>query len=397
MTTASASSTADSSSSGSTESDGSLTLLTNAVERFSSGVTHLQQQSQLAQKRLELEFASIDRCVDSHQSQLKEYQKLVNMMEEVEKEHGAQHPSLTSLRLQLRLAKCSLDQLRDTRPRTDHGLFMRLMLGKVGMTLWKQADRVHFKDEYNKFKARTTLIYILWPLIQLVLLYGVSPSSSLHSAAPFILQLHQLWLLYYYTTLSLRENILLANGSAIMHWWIYHHYLSMLIALVMLLWPNAYLIQQRMAQMLAFGLIQGLVMLFQNSYQKKRLYVRKTLGKAKAIDVDSSETLVEKPTDLSILIPMLFAIYLVELYFGLEFVQDFRVARTKMETPWAVLVMGLAFIVLALGNGYTTGLVLLRQKQKRQIKQAILFGKKKNQHGKDDEEGRGWSCQCLIQ
>jgi hypothetical protein len=40
--------------------------------------------------------------------------------------------------------------------------------------------------------------------------------------------------------------------------------------------------------------VQGLVMLFQNNYQRKRLYVRKTLGKARAIDVDSSETLVEK-------------------------------------------------------------------------------------------------------
>lgn len=44
------------------------------------------------------------------------------------------------------------------------------------------------------------------------------------SQGELLLKIHQLWLLYYYLTLSLRENILLANGSDILHWWIYHHY-----------------------------------------------------------------------------------------------------------------------------------------------------------------------------
>lgn len=97
----------------------SLAVLENALTRFSEGVTQLQQQSQVAQKRsstathththsdaqaqhrsrslspltraadrLEIEFGALDACVKSHELQLKEYQKLVQMMEEIEREQG---------------------------------------------------------------------------------------------------------------------------------------------------------------------------------------------------------------------------------------------------------------------------------------------------------------------
>jgi hypothetical protein len=155
----------------------------------------------------------------------------------------------------------------------------------------------------------------------------------------------------------------------------------MLIALIMLLWPNPYLVTGRLTEMLGFGLVQGLVMLFQNNYQKKRLYVRKTLGKAKAIDVDSSETLVEKPTDLSVLIPMLFALYAIELWFGISFMQDWVRHGKEMHYPLSVLVMGVAFCVLAVGNAFTTGLVLVSKSKARNLKHMVqerIIGVKNN-------------------
>ncbi len=39
-------------------------------------------------------------------------------------------------------------------------------------------------------------------------------------------QLYFLWLSYFYLALALRENVLLVNGSAIKAWWIEHHYWS---------------------------------------------------------------------------------------------------------------------------------------------------------------------------
>lgn len=164
----------------------------------------------------------------------------------------------------------------------------------------------------------------------------------------------------------------------------------MLISLIMLLWPNPYLTSDRIQEMLWFGLVQGLVMLFQNNYQKKRLYVRKTLGKAKAIDTDSGETLVEKPTDLAVLIPMLFSLYAIELWFGVSFIRKYLQYDPNMRFPASVLVMGLAFIVLAVGNAWTTGIVLVSKSKTRHLKQMVMervMGKK-DRNNSNEAEGK---------
>lgn len=149
----------------------------------------------------------------------------------------------------------------------------------------------------------------------------------------------------------------------------------MFISASMLLFPNAYLIQSRLIEMMVFGAAQGFVMLFQNNYQKKRLYTRKALGKAKAIDVDSTETLQEKPSDLKILIPMLFLLYAMEFWFGGSFIYHYLVDRYDthfdLEYPVSVLLMGLAFIVLGLGNAYSTGIVLVSKSKSRQLTHEI--------------------------
>ena len=58
-------------------------------------------------------------------------------------------------------------------------------------------------------------------------------------------------------------------------------------------------------------------MMLQSFYQRRRHYVRTSLGKAKDIDLADTETLVEKPTDLAILVPLLFLTY-VRPWMGME-------------------------------------------------------------------------------
>lgn len=50
-------------------------------------------------------------------------------------------------------------------------------------------------------------------------------------------------------------------------------------------------------------------MILQSWYQRRRHYVSTSLGKAKDIDLVDTETIVEKPTDLIILVPLLFLTY----------------------------------------------------------------------------------------
>lgn len=92
-------------------------------------------------------------------------------------------------------------------------------------------------------------------------------------------------------------------------WWIYHHYVTSVLCATLLLWPPGDDFQRdRGTPYLLFALAQGIIMFLTNRYQSKRAYVRKSLGKAKEIDVDHSETLVEKPTDLKFISVLLFGL-----------------------------------------------------------------------------------------
>lgn len=46
-------------------------------------------------------------------------------------------------------------------------------------------------------------------------------------------------LLWFYSSTTLREHILIANGSKIRRWWLVHHYLAIFLASVMLTWYEA--------------------------------------------------------------------------------------------------------------------------------------------------------------
>jgi len=111
-------------------------------------------------------------------------------------------------------------------------------------------------------------------------------------------------------------------------------------------------------------------MLVQNWYQAQRAYVRKALEKQKAIDVNSSETLVEKPTNLILLIPLLFLVYIFELVLSLLFLYYFIYPNTPVVhqlESLPKLVISTCFFILSLGNTITTISILLSKQQQRGI------------------------------
>jgi hypothetical protein len=70
---------------------------------------------------------------------------------------------------------------------------------------------------------------------------------------------------------------------------------------------------------------------------------------------------------------MLFALYLVEGWFGFSFTRAyFSNESTKGESNHlSLLLTGVAFITLALGNSWTTGRVLVTKSKSRQLKQLV--------------------------
>jgi hypothetical protein len=114
-----------------------------------------------------------------------------------------------------------------------------------------------------------------------------------------------IWLLYYYVSLALRENILRVNGSKIQSWWIIHHYISAAMSVVMLTWPFTAVHESLMPTFTAFFLYQAGVMHAQAIYQARRHYGLVAQGKATVMDVANPEGLREYNTNILLIVLIL--------------------------------------------------------------------------------------------
>jgi len=176
-------------------------------------------------------------------------------------------------------------------PSKPQGRFVRMFCGPVNVRALRKDVQLKVKEEYNRYRDKTALLFLFFPATLLILRSyywgGCLPA--------FPVQLYEAWLLFLYAGLAMRENILRANGSDIRPWWLYHHYCAMAMALVSLTWeikgqPNCVQKQRGVHLFLQWAMMQGVAMLLQNRYQRQRLYTRIALGKAKRMDVVWGET-----------------------------------------------------------------------------------------------------------
>ena len=187
-------------------------------------------------------------------------------------------------------------------------IFLRLMLGRVNVRVFTPNDRQLLRDEFTKFKTRTTYAYTLVPLLSLL----VNQYGDFLVDTHWSLVLIQIWLMYYYMTLAIRQNVLKMNGSKMMDWWIYHHYISILMTAIYLTWPNAPIYNSYKKKYLLYLSFQGFVQFLQNRYQSARHYTLRALGRASSMDLPMTETITETP-----------GAFLVLLIYVNQFVQFF--------------------------------------------------------------------------
>ncbi|KYQ88186.1 transmembrane protein [Tieghemostelium lacteum] len=219
-------------------------------------------------------------------------------------------------------------------------IFVRLFLGQVNVKHYRESEKFRLKQEYEKFKMKTNPQFLLF----VVLLY-LYPDRS------FVTTSWQIWLLYYYVTLALRENILLVNGSKIRNWWIMHHYISIVGSLTNLLWPTGGSFSYFLPQITYFSGCQGIVQMLSSRYQQGQLYKQVAMGKASVIDV-TGESDGWTPSAL-FLLPFLLFVQLFQLYnsfcfFAYSYRNNFDLH------DWQVISSGLIFLLLGSGNLYTT-------------------------------------------
>uniref|UniRef100_A0A0E0LR97 TMPIT-like protein n=1 Tax=Oryza punctata TaxID=4537 RepID=A0A0E0LR97_ORYPU len=239
-------------------------------------------------------------------------------------------------------------------PSKTHGAFLKMFLGPVNLRAPRKEVQLKVKEEYNSYRDRTALLFLGFPMILLFL-----RSWLWNGCFPVLpVQLYQAWLLFLYTTLALRENILRVNGSDIRPWWMCHHYCAMLMSLISLTWE-----------------IKGQpdCSRKQNRYQRQRLYTRIALGKARRMDVVWGET-AGVEGQLLLLCPVLFLLQGFEGYVGFLLL---RTAHTGIVPEWQVVVCGVLLIAMAIGNFANTVDTLMAKSR---------FKAKKRSRGKRDPD-----------
>ncbi|GMY30702.1 transmembrane protein 120 homolog isoform X1 [Fagus crenata] len=253
-------------------------------------------------------------------------------------------------------------------PAKFQGGFLKMFLGPINVRASHKDVQLKVKEEYNSYRDRTALLFLLFPSMLLILRSWIWDGCL----PAFPVQLYQAWLLFLYTGLALRENILRANGSDIRPWWIYHHYCAMVMALVSLTWeikgqPNCSQKQRGVQLFLQWAMMQGVAMLLQNRYQRQRLYTRIALGKAKRMDVVWGET-AGVDGQLWLLCPILFILQGFEAYVGLLLL---RTALVGVVSEWQVIFCGILLVLMAVGNfANTVQTLMVKSRFKAKMKRS---------------------------
>uniref|UniRef100_A0A1A8NFS2 Transmembrane protein 120A n=2 Tax=Nothobranchius rachovii TaxID=451742 RepID=A0A1A8NFS2_9TELE len=205
--------------------------------------------------------------------------------------------------------------------------------------------------------------------LYLNLVLGNINVTLLNKQAKVLDALFNFLLVWYYCTLTIRESILISNGSRIKGWWVFHHYVSTFLSGVMLTWPDGALYQMFRNQFLSYNLYQSFVQFLQYYYQSGCLYRLRALGERHNMDLTVEGFQSWMWRGLSFLLPFLFFGHFWQLYNSITLFKMFQLPECK---EWQVLMCGCSYMVLFMGNLYTTLRVVYQKYMNNQDKSKLL-------------------------
>ncbi|KAL0272280.1 UNVERIFIED_CONTAM: hypothetical protein PYX00_005317 [Menopon gallinae] len=235
-----------------------------------------------------------------------------------------------------------LREIEQTLPKSSNGLYLKIILGNVNVSILNKNDKFRYKDEYEKFKLVLSVIALFLSVLNLIVIW-----RPLELGFMFLL-------VWYYCTLTIRESILKVNGSRIKGWWRLHHFISTFTAGVLLIWPNMqpwYIFRR---QFMWFNCYITFVQYLQFRYQQGVLYRLKALGERHNMDITIEGFHSWMWRGLSFLLPFLFAGYIFQLYNAITLYN----LISHPESTWQVPVLSATFLILFLGNTITTCMVI---------------------------------------
>eukprot|EP00040_Diaphanoeca_grandis_P020744 m.110316 g.110316 ORF g.110316 m.110316 type:complete len:347 (-) comp28028_c0_seq1:78-1118(-) len=269
---------------------------------------------------------------------------------------------------QLKLANKVLNSTNKKLP-VKASWLINLIVGDLNVWDPRFTFRLDYKKKYETYKLTFTIGIIVFAALILGLIYQKVENRVLESMFHFMMIL-------FYSTTTIREHILVVNGSQIRTWWIAHQYLSIAQSIVHFSWPKSESYELFRFQFFVFSLYIGVVQLIQHWYQTKTLYTKIALGHGKE-QMAHSRGLPDKSTFAIVVVALAIA-YVFQFANGV--ILTMMYARGHVE--WQVPLLALNFLILGTGNTMTTmsvvyaKLMLFKQKHLPNFDSPFLTRKK---------------------
>ena len=297
------------------------------------------------------------KCVSGVTHQKYRLGAIKKLVSEMEREGGAtkeEQGEVKDLQKDILRRSAQLEQMQTELP-TKSGRYLRGIIGNVDCSILDKNEKYQYKEQYEQFKLIVNLIGGILAFTNYFLNYRV-----LDLVIMFLI-------VWYYCTLTIRESILIVNGSRIKGWWRTHHFISAVVGGVLLVWPDGPAYRVFRDQHMLFNVYVAFLQYLQYVYQKGCLYRLRSLGERKEMDItiDGFHSWMWK--GLSFLLPFLYIGYLMQLYNAYTLYQLMFVH----EVGWQVPALSLLFLSLGLGNIVTTSMTIplkLRDSKTGQLK-----------------------------
>lgn len=243
-----------------------------------------------------------------------------------------------------------LKRIKYTLPQSSER-YLRIILGSdLPVSILNKSDQWQYKESYERFKLRVTLVIMIISLLMCTII----PANRAFDA------LFHFLLIWYYCTLTIRESILVVNGSKIKFWWRLHHFIATISVCILLLWPSTKSYKLFRQQHYIFGLYMSYVQVLLYYYQKGLLYRLRALGYSDELQITIEGFQSYMLRGLTFLAPFLFCGYLFQLYNAYVIYNLSITPSVEPNADWRIILklLALIFFVLFLGNFITMFMVI---------------------------------------
>jgi len=264
--------------------------------------------------------------------------KLLNDVKHVSPEEQGE---VNDLQKDLLRRESQLSQMEETLPRQS-GKYLRAILGNVPCSILDKNEKYKYKEEYEQFKLIVNLIG------------GILAIFNYFMDIRVLDLVFMFLIVWYYCTLTIREAVLIVNGSRIKGWWRFHHFVSTVVGGVLLVWPDGEAYREFRNQHMLFFVYVASLQYLQYLYQKGVLYRLRSLGERRDMDItiDGFHSWMWK--GLGFLLPFLYVGYFLQLYNSYTLYH----LTQKYDVGWQVPWLSFLFLLLGVGNITTTSMTI---------------------------------------